>query len=101
MIWIEMSRDEAHGGGEWGFKKCLWSPAHKNGKRRGSWPFWNNILQVKQGDFVIHLRRKKHKAAFVGYSVAATDGHETLERPPKPGKWDYAASYFRVLLTDF
>lgn len=101
MIWIEMSRDEVHGGGEWGFKKCLWSPAYKQGKLGGSWLFWNNILQVKQGDIVIHLRGKGHKAAFVGYSVAATDGHRTLERPPQPGTWDYATSYFRVLLENF
>lgn len=101
MVWIEMSRDKIHGGGEWGFKKCLWSPARKKGPRGGSWLFWNNILQVKQGDIVIHLCGKGDTAAFVGYSIAATDGHETLERPPQPGIWDYATSYFRVLLKDF
>lgn len=101
MIWIEMSRDEIHGGGEWGFKKCLWSPAYKKGNLKGSWLFWNNILQVKQGDIVIHLRGKGHDAAFVGYSVALTDGHETLEFPPQPGIWSYATSFFRALLTDF
>lgn len=101
MIWIEMSRDKIHGGGEWGLKKCLWSPAYKRGTRGSSWLFWNNILQVKQGDIVIHLSGKGHAAAFIGYSVAATDGHETLERPPLPGTWGYATSYFRVLLKDF
>lgn len=101
MVWIEMSRDKIHGGGEWGLKKCLWSPAYKRGARGGSWLFWSNILQVKQGDIVIHLSGRGHAAAFVGYSVAATDGHETLERPPQPGTWGYAASYFRVLLKDF
>lgn len=101
MIWIEMSRDEIHGGGEWGFKKCLWSPTHKRGKRKASWLFYDNILQVRQGDIIIHLRGEGHHAAFIGYSVAATDGHETLERPPQPGIWDYSASYFRALLKDF
>ena len=101
MIWIEMSRDEVHGGGEWGFKKCLWSPAYKQGDRGGPWLFWNNILHVKQGDVVIHLRGKGHTAAFVGYSIAATDGHKTLERPPQAGTWGYATSYFRALLNDF
>lgn len=96
-----MSRDEAHGGGEWGFKKCLWSPAYKQGARGGSWLFWNNILQVRQGDIIIHLRGKGPFAAFIGYSTAATDGHETLERPPQAGAWDYATSYFRALLEDF
>lgn len=101
MIWIEMSRDEIHGGGEWGFTKCIWSPANKRGSHKVSWPFWNNILQVKQGDIVIHLNGKGHTASFVGYSVAATDGHETLERPPKAGKWSYATSFLRALLQDF
>lgn len=101
MIWIEMSRDETHGGGEWGFKKCLWSPTYKQGDRGGSWLFWNNILQVRQGDIIIHLRGKGHSAAFIGYSIAATDGHQTLERPPQAGAWNYATSYFRALLQDF
>lgn len=39
MVWIEMSRDEIHGGGEWGFKKCIWSPAYKKGDLKGSWLF--------------------------------------------------------------
>lgn len=30
MMWIEMSRDEVHGGGDWAFAKCVWSPTHKN-----------------------------------------------------------------------
>lgn len=101
MVWIEMSRDKMHGGGEWGLKKCLWSPAYKQGERGGSWLFWNNILQVKQDDIIIHLCGKGHTAAFIGYSIAATDGHETLERPPQPGIWGYATSYFRTLLKNF
>ena len=76
-----MSRDDVHGGGEWGFTKCLWAPAYKQGKQNSSWLFWNNILHVHKEDIVIHLRGKGHAAKFVGYSVAATDGHETLERP--------------------
>lgn len=60
-----------------------------------------NLLDVQQGDIIIHLRGKGHLATFVGYSVAATDGHETLEHPPEAGKWNYATSYFRVLLKDY
>ena len=101
MIWIEMSRDERHGGGEWGFAKCLWSPAYKRGSRKSSWLYWKNILEVQQGDIVVHLRGKDDLAAFVGYSVAATNGHKTLERPPQAGEWNYAANYFRVLLKDY
>lgn len=104
MIWIEMSRDNIHGGGEWGFTKCLWSPAYKFCKKEGRkipWLYWSNLLKIQQGDIILHLRGKKHLAAFVGYSIAATDGHETLERPPQGGKWSYASSYFRVLLKDY
>ena len=31
MIWLEMSREEKHGGGEWSFQKCIWAPSHKKG----------------------------------------------------------------------
>ncbi len=99
-----MSRDEVHGGGEWGFTKCLWSPAYKSwskGNQKVSWLYWSNLLKVRQGDIVLHLHGKGHSAAFVGYSIATTDGHETLERPPQAGRWNYATSYFRVLLKDY
>lgn len=29
MVWIEMSKDELHGGTGWEFTKCLWAPAYK------------------------------------------------------------------------
>ena len=101
MIWIEMSKDEIHGGGEWGFSECLWSPVYKRGESRSSWLFWKNILHVKHGDVIIHLRGKGHAASFVGYSIASTDGHETMERPPEAGEWSYATSYFRVILEGY
>lgn len=96
-----MSQDEIHGGGEWGFTKCLWAPAYKRGSIKSSWLYWENILKVNKGDTILHLRGKGHAAAFVGYSIAATDGHETLERPPQAGKWNYATNYFRTLLKDY
>lgn len=99
MIWIEMSRDKIHGGGEWGFTKCLWSPAYKHGNEKSSWLFWNNLLHVCKGDIILHLRGTP--ALFVGYSVAASNGHKTLEKPPQAGNWNYASCYFRVLLHNF
>lgn len=101
MIWIEMSREELHGGGEWGFAACVWSPAYKNEPQKRSWAFWNNIRNVKVGDTIIHLRGIGDKAAFVGFSTAITDGHKTTERPPFPGDWGYSKSYFRAMLTDY
>lgn len=104
MLWIEMSRDEVHGGGAWGFTRALWSPSHKNtsdGKRGGTWPWWENVLKVRQGDTIYHLRGEGHKAQFVGFSLAETDGFVTKERPPQPGIWDYATSYYKVQLREF
>lgn len=87
MIWIEMFREELHGGGEWGFAACVWSPAYKNEPQKRSWAFWNNILNVKVGDTIIHLRGIGYKAAFVGFSTAITDGHNTTVRSPFPGRF--------------
>ncbi len=53
MLWLEMSRDETHGGDEWGFGQSLWSPSRKtNGNR---WAFWETVLSVEAGDPVLHL----------------------------------------------
>lgn len=53
MMWIEMSRDEVHGGGDWAFAKCVWSPTHKNNKKRNqTWLFWENVKKVKEGDSI-------------------------------------------------
>src|SRR5919112_630978 len=63
MLWLEMSRDEAHGGGSWAFGQSLWSPSRKtNGTK---WAFWNTLLRVEAGDPVLHLRGKGDRATFV------------------------------------
>lgn len=99
MVFLEMSIDENHGGGNWGFTKCVWAPTRKeNGVE---WPFWNKILKVREGDTVLHLRGENQAAGFVGYSVASTDGRETTRRPPDPGKWSYAERFFRADLEGF
>lgn len=103
MLWLEMSRDYNHGGGSWGFTHSLWAPTFKlyeDGRMGGRWPFWENILKVQADDVVLHLREDK-TVAFVGYSVAETDGYKTAERPPKPGRWGYDTHFYRVLLKDF
>lgn len=92
MIYLEMSRDEQHGGGTWAFTNCVWAPTEKKGG--GSWPFWQKVLKVRAGDLVIHLRGKSPNAYFVGYSTAMADGFKTTRRPPSAGEWDYAESFF-------
>jgi hypothetical protein len=99
MLWLEMSRDEVHGGGSWAFGKCLWAPSQKtNGAR---WAFWDTLLHVEAGDPVLHLRGKGASAAFVAFSTAAADGFETSDRPPSPGVWGHARSFYRAPLRDF
>lgn len=99
MLWLEMSRDETHGGGSWGFGQCLWSPSRKTDGTR--WSFWETLLDVKVGDPILHLRGKGNSAAFVGFSVAAADGFATEDRPPAPGEWGYADTFYRVPLQEF
>src|SRR4051812_30536435 len=100
MIYLEMSRDEQHGGGTWGFTNCIWSPTEKRGER-GSWPFWEKVLQVREGDVILHLRGKTPNAHFVGYSTASGNGFRTTKRPPDPGEWGYASAFYRADLAGF
>jgi putative restriction endonuclease len=99
MLWLEMSRDEVHGGGSWAFGQSLWSPSHKTNDTK--WAFWETLLRVETDDPVLHLRGKGDSAAFVAFSTAAADGFETSDRPPSPGEWSYARSFYRVPLRDF
>lgn len=99
MIWLEMSRDSLHGGGDWGFSSCLWSPTRKiDGSR---WSFWESLLSVEEGDPVLHLRGSGKKAAFVGTSTAASRGYETQERPPIAGQWSHTPTFLRVNLSEY
>lgn len=99
MLWLEMSRDEVHGGGSWAFGKSLWSPSRKRDNTR--WAFWDTLLRVETHDPVLHLQGKGKNAAFVGFSAAAADGFETTDHPPDPGEWGFAQSFYRVPLRDF
>lgn len=98
-MFLEMSRDEAHGGDGWGFTQCLWAPTEKTSG--GKWPYWIKILNVNNGDLVFHLRGRSPNAYFVGYSRASGNGYETDKRPSTPGSWSYAKSFYRVDLQDF
>ena len=83
MLWLEMSRDYTHGGGSWGFTQSLWSPTRKknnDGSLGDKWSFWENIMKIQAGDVVLHLRQEKNgRSAFVGFSIAETDGFAISE----------------------
>jgi putative restriction endonuclease len=99
MTYLEMSRDEEHGGGSWEFGRCVWAPTQK--EMGGQWPFWNKILNVREGDVVIHLRGRSPHAKFVGYSIAAASGFETTAQPPASGTWSFSRKFFRADLRDY
>ena len=99
MIWLEMSRDDEHGGGHWGFSQCLWSPVLKqNGAK---WGYWEALAKVQEGDSVLHLRGRGPTAELAGFSTAALDGFATSENPPNPGQWGWSTSFYKVLLEDY
>jgi len=99
VAFIEMARDEAHGGAGWHFLQCVWAPTEK--EKGGRWPFWLKILEIREGDLVLHIRATARKSFFVGYSVASTDGYRTEERPPEPGDWEFSKAFLRADLKDF
>jgi putative restriction endonuclease len=98
-MWIEMSRDNEHGGGDWGFTKCLWSPSRK--ENNSKWSHWETVLRTQTDDIVIHLRGEGGNASFVGYSTVSSNGFETDDRPPSPGQWGYSKSFYKAYLRDF
>jgi len=73
-MWLEMSRDEEHGGAGWRFTKCLWSTSRTESLK--TWAFWDTLLRVKKGDLVFHLRGRTHRAAFVGYLTSPPSMHQ-------------------------
>ena len=99
MPWVEMSRDPIHGGGDWGFLKCIWSPTHNRVGGRQSW--WENHRRVRSGDLVLHLRGTGTEAAFIGMSSCLADGEITSARPPEPGEWGYSKQFYRTPIGNF
>jgi putative restriction endonuclease len=98
-MYLEMSRDEAHGGGDWGFPMCLWVPTRKRDDTQ--WVFWSKILDVRTDDVVLHLRSIPPHASFIGYSIARSDGYEATQRPPNAGPWSYAQTFYRADLDQY
>ena len=98
-MWLEMSKNPIHGGGEgWGFSEALWSPSRDiSGEKSG---YREKMLDIEAGDYVFHLLGDENPK-FVGYSIAAADGFETSQRPPSPGTYIYATSFYKVPLSDY
>ena len=68
-MWLEMSNDPMHGGGDWGFKNAVWAPTTKLTKkgRPTTWVFYSLVERVRRDDVVLHLRDEGPGGAFVGY----------------------------------
>lgn len=99
MAYLEMARDEDHGGGTWAFANCVWAPIKKESGT--NWPFWKKVSEIREGDTVFHLRGITPNAFFVGYSTASSNGFQTTRRPPNPGEWAFAEAFFRADLNQF
>lgn len=99
MVYVEMSRDEAHGGGDWAFPKCVFAPTRKSDGSR--WSHWEKVMEVQKGDTILHLRGKTPNAHFVGYSLAVSDAYIIRERPPILDPRHSSTEFFRADLEDF
>ena len=70
MAWLEMSRTPEKRPHGWRVGECLWSPRLKEGGAK--WGFWETMREVQPGDAVFHLCGHSGKAAFTGFSTAAS-----------------------------
>jgi hypothetical protein len=100
MSWLELRKGNADRGQGWNFGESVWAPVRKaNG---GSWPFWSLLNDVSRGDTVYHLRNLNGEKSFVGYSIAASNGYITDNRPSSTShEWNYSQNFYRVDLTNF
>jgi putative restriction endonuclease len=99
MLWIEMSRDKSRPNDEWGLGRSLWSPTEK--QNGASWPFWENVLRVEEGDIVLHLVGEE-TPSFTAFSTADCTGYVTSARPTDPeGEYAHTDTFHRVHLRDF
>lgn len=70
MAWLEMSRYPDKRPAGWRVGECLWSPRLKEGGAK--WGFWETMRELQPGDAVFHLCGHSGKAAFTGFSTAAS-----------------------------
>lgn len=95
QVWIEAAsgRDD-HGGLGWELGRCIWSPAHD---RLGRTQKYGIMTTPSVGDPVINCSA----GVVVGVSRVCGPAETTTARPPNPGPWGYARSYFRLNLEDY
>lgn len=94
-VWVEVSTNKFHHGGQgWEFGTCIWSPSTD---RRGLLGRYRIMLDVTEGDLVINC------CDFVvrGVSIVAGACIASKEKPPNPGLWGYAKTFFRIPLADY
>jgi hypothetical protein len=103
QAWAEVtSLEHGHGGEGWGLGQYLWSPTTaKNGSDR-----YAVMNEPAAGDQVFHLvsglTGEPAKRRFLyGVSRVREPALVTSDRPPLPGSWSQATSYFRIELSEF
>jgi hypothetical protein len=95
QVWIEATsgRDD-HGGAGWELGKCIWSPACD---RLGRTQKYGIMTAPCVGDPVINCSA----GVVVGVSRICETVVTTTTRPPNPGAWGYARSFFRLNLDQY
>lgn len=102
-VWAEItSLEHGHGGLGWELGRWLWSPTTSlDGAKR-----YAVMLQPQPGDQVFHLvsgmeAKDPRRRVLFGTSRVAASAEETAIKPPMPGDWGDASSYFRIRLESF
>jgi hypothetical protein len=100
MIWLELRTQDNKYKKGWNFSESIWAPTLKeNGIK---WPFWFLVNNVIKGDIIFHLKQHNNEMAFIGYSIASTDGYITNSLPTDEKHiWDFSNDFFRVDLENF
>lgn len=102
-VWIETTKSEhGHGGPDWEFGKCLWSPA-RNAAGADSYAL---MRQPLPGDGVLHFYEHHwpgeiYELRFCGTSTIRSPFLETSNEPPLAGRWAGRSSYYRIEIGDY
>ncbi|TCI47379.1 HNH endonuclease [Exiguobacterium sp. SH3S2] len=106
MVWIEM-RDLSKEQGireSFKFSKMLWSPAYKNSTSIRKSAYWESLLEVEEGDIILHLvkdaSKNKDEMRFIGYSLAMSKCNIVKTHAPH-SQYEYCNTFYTVPLQSY
>jgi len=101
--YIEFTKSEhLHGGADWEFGTCLWSPS----RYKDLSDHYALMREPVPGDLVIHFYKHRWPDGLLdtricGKSTVESKYREVREEPPSPGDWAGRGSYYRIDLKDY